>query len=44
MNLLLQTSHSNLQADIAVTGSKKSETNRLLLLQALFPKIISEYL
>jgi 3-phosphoshikimate 1-carboxyvinyltransferase len=38
MNLLLQTSHSNLQADIAVTGSK-SETNRLLLLQALFPKI-----
>jgi hypothetical protein len=23
MNLLLQTSHSNLQADIAVTGSKK---------------------
>jgi 3-phosphoshikimate 1-carboxyvinyltransferase len=36
MNLLLQTSHSNLQA-IAVTGS--SETNRLLLLQALFPKI-----
>ncbi|HEY4616895.1 MAG TPA: 3-phosphoshikimate 1-carboxyvinyltransferase [Flavobacterium sp.] len=38
MNLLLQTSHSNLQADIAVTGSK-SETNRLLLLQALFPNI-----
>jgi 3-phosphoshikimate 1-carboxyvinyltransferase len=42
MNLLLQTSHSNLQADIAVT--QESETNRLLLLQALFPKIISEYL
>jgi 3-phosphoshikimate 1-carboxyvinyltransferase len=38
MNLLLQTAHSNLQADIAVTGSK-SETNRLLLLQALFPNI-----
>ncbi|NRT16138.1 3-phosphoshikimate 1-carboxyvinyltransferase [Flavobacterium sp. 28A] len=38
MNLLLQTDHSNLQANIAVTGSK-SETNRLLLLQALFPKI-----
>ncbi|WP_029596587.1 3-phosphoshikimate 1-carboxyvinyltransferase [Flavobacterium sp. ACAM 123] len=38
MNLLLQTTHSNLKARIAVTGSK-SETNRLLLLQALFPKI-----
>jgi 3-phosphoshikimate 1-carboxyvinyltransferase len=38
MNLLLQTTHSNLQANIAVTGSK-SETNRLLLLQALFPNI-----
>lgn len=38
MNLLLQTSHSNLQAQIAITGSK-SETNRLLLLQALFPSI-----
>jgi 3-phosphoshikimate 1-carboxyvinyltransferase len=38
MNLLLQTAHSNLQADIAVTGSK-SETNRLLLLQALFSNI-----
>jgi 3-phosphoshikimate 1-carboxyvinyltransferase len=38
MNLLLETSHSNLQVDIAVTGSK-SETNRLLLLQALFPNI-----
>jgi 3-phosphoshikimate 1-carboxyvinyltransferase len=38
MNLLLQTSHSILQANIAVTGSK-SETNRLLLLQALFPNI-----
>jgi 3-phosphoshikimate 1-carboxyvinyltransferase len=38
MNLLLQTAHSNLKAQIAVTGSK-SETNRLLLLQALFPNI-----
>jgi len=38
MNLLLQTTHSNLKAQIAVTGSK-SETNRLLLLQALFPYI-----
>ena len=38
MNLLLQTNHSNLKAQIAVTGSK-SETNRLLLLQALFPNI-----
>jgi 3-phosphoshikimate 1-carboxyvinyltransferase len=35
MNLLLQTSNNDLQALIAVTGSK-SETNRLLL-QALFP-------
>ncbi|MCK8143289.1 3-phosphoshikimate 1-carboxyvinyltransferase [Flavobacterium sp. I-SCBP12n] len=38
MNLLLQTTHSNLKAQIPVTGSK-SETNRLLLLQALFPNI-----
>ena len=38
MNLLLQTNHSNLKAQIAVTGSK-SETNRLLLLQALYPNI-----
>jgi 3-phosphoshikimate 1-carboxyvinyltransferase len=38
MNLLLQTTHSNLNAQIAVTGSK-SETNRLLLLKALFPNI-----
>jgi 3-phosphoshikimate 1-carboxyvinyltransferase len=38
MNLLLQTSVADLQAHIAVTGSK-SETNRLLLLQALFPNI-----
>lgn len=43
MNLLLQTSQSDLLpitigTQIAVTGSK-SETNRLLLLQALFPNI-----
>lgn len=38
MNLLLQTFKSDLQAQIAITGSK-SETNRLLLLQALFPNI-----
>nr|WP_199001229.1 3-phosphoshikimate 1-carboxyvinyltransferase [Flavobacterium sp. ASV13] len=38
MNLLLQTTQHNLQGQIAVTGSK-SETNRLLLLQALFPNI-----
>ena len=38
MNLLLQTSQSDLQAQIAITGSK-SETNRLLLLQALFSNI-----
>lgn len=39
MNLLLQTSQSDLLAQIAVTGSK-SETNRLLLLKALFQNII----
>lgn len=38
MNLKLQTSQSNLKGQIAVTGSK-SETNRLLLLQALYPNI-----
>jgi len=38
MNLLLQTSQADLKAQIAITGSK-SETNRLLLLQALFPNI-----
>lgn len=38
MNLLLQTFKSDLQAQIAITGSK-SETNRLLLLQALFSNI-----
>jgi 3-phosphoshikimate 1-carboxyvinyltransferase len=38
MNLLVQTSQLDLQEQIAITGSK-SETNRLLLLQALFPNI-----
>lgn len=38
MNLLLQTSQHDLQEQIAITGSK-SETNRLLLLQALYPNI-----
>jgi 3-phosphoshikimate 1-carboxyvinyltransferase len=43
MNLLLQTTHADLLpiaigTQIAITGSK-SETNRLLLLQALFPNI-----
>jgi len=38
MNLLVQTSQLDLQNQIAITGSK-SETNRLLLLQALFPNI-----
>jgi 3-phosphoshikimate 1-carboxyvinyltransferase len=38
MNLLLQSAICNLKAEISITGSK-SETNRLLLLQALFPNI-----
>ena len=38
MNLLLQTSQLDLQEQIAITGSK-SETNRLLLLQAIYPNI-----
>lgn len=38
MNLLLQSAICNLQSEIKITGSK-SETNRLLLLQALFPHI-----
>jgi len=41
MNLLLQPSICNPQSDIKITGSK-SETNRLLLLQALFPNIAIE--
>jgi 3-phosphoshikimate 1-carboxyvinyltransferase len=38
MNLLLQSAICNLQSAISITGSK-SETNRLLLLQALFPNL-----
>jgi 3-phosphoshikimate 1-carboxyvinyltransferase len=42
MNLKLQQSIiNNQQSTIKITGSK-SETNRLLLLQALFPNIILE--
>jgi 3-phosphoshikimate 1-carboxyvinyltransferase len=41
MNLLTQTTQHDLEAQIAITGSK-SETNRLLLLQALFSNIILE--
>ena len=38
MNLLLHSSICNMQSAIKITGSK-SETNRLLLLQSLFPSI-----
>jgi 3-phosphoshikimate 1-carboxyvinyltransferase len=38
MNLQIQSSISNLKSEISITGSK-SETNRLLLLQALFSTI-----
>ena len=41
MNLHLQSSVLNKISEIAVTGSK-SETNRLLLLQALYPNITLE--
>ncbi len=41
MNLLLQSATCNLQSNIKITGSK-SETNRLLLLQALYPNITLE--
>jgi 3-phosphoshikimate 1-carboxyvinyltransferase len=41
MNLLTQTTQHDLEALIAITGSK-SETNRLLLLQALYPNITLE--
>lgn len=41
MNLLLKSSIVNLQSSIAITGSK-SETNRLLLLKALYPNLILE--
>ncbi len=38
MNLLLQLSEVNISSTVSIAGSK-SETNRLLLLQALFPNI-----
>ena len=38
MKLLLQSALSEINAAIKITGSK-SETNRLLLLKALFPNI-----
>ena len=41
MNLHLKSSIVNLQSAISITGSK-SETNRLLLLQALYPNLILE--
>ncbi len=41
MNLLLKSPNSQLPASIKITGSK-SETNRLLLLQALYPNLILE--
>jgi len=41
MNLLLQSSSIQHLASIKITGSK-SETNRLLLLQALYPNLILE--
>jgi 3-phosphoshikimate 1-carboxyvinyltransferase len=42
MNLQLKKSEiSNLKSEISITGSK-SETNRLLLLQALYPNIVLE--
>ncbi len=43
MNLKLNQSTCNLQSAISITGSK-SETNRLLLLQALYPNITLENL
>lgn len=39
MNLVLKSANCNPKSEIAITGSK-SETNRLLLLQALFPNSI----
>lgn len=41
MNFLLTATQLLLQADITITGSK-SETNRLLLLQALYPNLCIE--
>ncbi len=41
MNVFLQSSQVHLQSTVTITGSK-SETNRLLLLQALYPNITLE--
>ena len=41
MNLHLKSSIVNRQSSIKITGSK-SETNRLLLLQALYPNLTLE--
>lgn len=41
MNLQLHSAISNIKATISITGSK-SETNRLLLLQALYPNLVLE--
>jgi len=41
MNLLLKTTPNSHQSEVSITGSK-SETNRLLLLQALYPNISLE--
>ncbi|MBA9073822.1 3-phosphoshikimate 1-carboxyvinyltransferase [Flavobacterium gossypii] len=41
MNLVLNPAICNPKSEISITGSK-SETNRLLLLQALFPNIVLE--
>lgn len=41
MKLLLHSSTCNLQSAICISGSK-SETNRLLLLQALYPNLVLE--
>ncbi|SFB04200.1 3-phosphoshikimate 1-carboxyvinyltransferase [Flavobacterium swingsii] len=41
MNLLLQSTIVNQQSSVKISGSK-SETNRLLLLQALYPNLVLE--
>ena len=43
MNLSLHTEEKNLKAALQITGSK-SESNRLLILQALYPEISIENL
>jgi len=41
MNIILKPSVANLQSSVTISGSK-SETNRLLLLQALYPNLVLE--